>query len=183
MSTVNDAFDAPAAVETAGAARARAVGNFVWLALDKLLAVGLGLLVFGVLARQYGPIGSGHFAYGIALMQTGLSLSLVCGTSAMLPRLCRATTGMPGMIANLFAERLAGALLAMLGVGAAAIYLVDDRERLVIALLMLATVPFNEPLHAAVAYWQSRNDNRKPMISRAAGLAGRTGVVGIAVLL
>jgi hypothetical protein len=55
-----------------------ALRNMAWVLGDKALAMLLGLLIFGLIARALGPAGSGHFAYATALLQVGLGLSLVC---------------------------------------------------------------------------------------------------------
>jgi hypothetical protein len=60
-----------------------------WVLGDKALAMVVGLMIFGLIGRALGPIGSGHFAYATALLQVGLGLSLVVSGSALLPRFCR----------------------------------------------------------------------------------------------
>jgi hypothetical protein len=81
-------FDQPARV-SARPARARprvaALRNFTWLMLDKALAVAFGLAVFGLIARWLGPVASGHFAYGLALLQGALGLSMVCSAAVLVP--------------------------------------------------------------------------------------------------
>ena len=54
-----------------------ALRNLMWLSGDKIVSVTLGLLVFGLIARQYGPGGAGQFSYGAAVLQAALGLSLV----------------------------------------------------------------------------------------------------------
>jgi hypothetical protein len=68
-----------------------ALRNLLWLSADKVVAVVLGLLVFGMIARHFGPGGAGQFSYGVAVLQTTLGLSLCAahgGAAAfqMLPR-------------------------------------------------------------------------------------------------
>lgn len=91
-------------------ARTAALRNFAWLLTDKGMAVLFGLVVFGLIARHFGPEGTGHFAYALALLQTALGLSLVCSTVPLLPRLCRLRRGVGGVLANVFVARMAGAL-------------------------------------------------------------------------
>lgn len=164
-------------------ARMAALRNLAWLMTDKAMALAFGLLVFGLIARHFGPEGSGHFAYALALLQTALGLSLVCSAVPLLPRLCRIRRGVSGMLANVFVVRMAGSVTAAAGVALFALATIDDPKRLAIALIVLASVPLIEPFYTAVAYWQSRNDNRPPTITRGAGLLTRTALVLIAVNL
>jgi O-antigen/teichoic acid export membrane protein len=158
-----------------------ATRNFAWLAGDKGVATLLGLLVFGLIARRYGPVGSGHYAFALTLLQTALGLSLVCSSAAILPRLTRMRRGVGGALANVFVVRLFGSLAAMLAVAVYAFLAIGDGDRLLIALLVIAAVPFVEPFLVATLYWQSRNDNRIPVINRGIGLGARTLVVALAV--
>ncbi len=154
-----------------------AARNFSWLMTDKLVAVAPGLFVFGLIARHYGPVASGQLAFGLALLQTALGLSLVCSAAAILPRLSRKRHAVAGPLANIFVVRLAGSVVAALGTGVYAVATVEDPTRLAITLVLLASVPLLEPFYTAVAYWQSRNDNRWPTLIRGTGLVVRTAVV------
>jgi PST family polysaccharide transporter len=160
-----------------------ATRNFAWLAGDKTLATLFGVLVFGLIARRYGPVGSGHYAFAVTLLQTALGLSLVCGNAAVLPRVVRMRHGIPAAIANIFVVRLLGSLVATALVAAYAVVAIAEPERLVIALLMLAVAPLIEPFFVASMYWQSRNDNRIPVTNRSVGLFTRTAMVAAAIAL
>jgi O-antigen/teichoic acid export membrane protein len=162
--------------------KASAARNFAWLAGDKTVATLLGLLVFGMIARQFGPVGSGHYAFAMTLLQAALGFSLVCSTAALLPRLSRMSLGVAGALANVFVVRLLGSLVAAGLVAAYALFAIGDHDRLVIALMMIAVVPLIEPFFVATMYWQSRNDNRLPVLNRGVGLLVRTAVVAIAVV-
>lgn len=164
-------------------ARSAALRNLAWLLTDKALAVVFGLFVFGMIARTYGPVGSGHVAYALALLQAALGLSLVCSATPLLPRMCRIGSGIGGMVANVFLVRMGGALLSTLGVALYAVLTISDPQRLTITLIVLLSVPLIEPFYTAVAYWQSRNDNRPPTITRGAGLLTRAALVLVAVTL
>lgn len=155
-----------------------ALRNFAWLTGDKVLSVVLGLVVFGLIARHFGPEGAGRFSYSVALMQATLGLALVCSSAAVMPRLCRLRDGVAARaVANVFVVRLVGALLAA---GAVAVYValaVDDPVRRAVTLTMIAAVPLLEPFHAFSTYWISRNRNGRPVSARALGLLTRLAVV------
>jgi O-antigen/teichoic acid export membrane protein len=172
--------DAPPPRHALGAA----ARNLAWLGLDKAVAVVLGLLVFGLVARTLGPQGAGQFSYAVAVLQTALGLSLVCSSAAVLPRLCRLPDGAAcAATANVFVVRLAGSLLAA---GLAAAYVlvaISDPQRRAVTLMMLAAVPLIEPFHAFGAYWQSRNHNRPLFVARAGGLLARLALVLAALWL
>jgi polysaccharide transporter, PST family len=155
-----------------------ALRNFAWLTGDKLLSVVLGLVVFGLIARHFGPEGAGRFSYSVALLQATLGLALVCSSAAVMPRLCRLSDGVAARaVANVFVVRLVGAVLAA---GAVAVYValaVDDPVRRAVTLTMLAAVPLLEPFQAFSTYWISRNRNGRPVSARALGLLTRLAVV------
>jgi PST family polysaccharide transporter len=159
-----------------------ALRNLLWLSADKVVAVVLGLLVFGMIARHFGPGGAGQFSYGVAVLQTTLGLSLVCSSAAVLPRLCMLREGTAAAaVANVFAVRLAGSLTAAAVVAAYALVAIDDPMRRGVTLVMLACVPLLEPFQAFSAYWLSRNQNRLPVLARGSGLLARLVVVMVAL--
>ncbi|HUL66526.1 MAG TPA: oligosaccharide flippase family protein, partial [Burkholderiaceae bacterium] len=180
-----DGTEAPAAAVGVAPAQARAVAtrNFVWLMLDKALSILFGLTVFGLIARSFGSSASGHFAYALALLQTALGLSLVCSAAVLLPRVYRMRNGIAAALANVFIVRMIGSVLAAAGAAVFALIAIGDTERSRISLLVLLAVPLIEPFYTAVVYWQSRNDNRRPTLCRAAGLTTRAAVVILAILL
>jgi polysaccharide transporter, PST family len=169
---------------TAGDGRAAgaALRNMLWLGGDKVLAVALGLLVFGLIARAYGPEGAGRFSYGVAVLQAALGLSLVCSSAALMPRLCRLADGVAARaVGNVFVVRVLASMVAALLVALYLALAIDDPSRRAVALLMVATVPLLEPFHVFSAYWSSRNRNRAPVLARGMGLLARLAVVLLAL--
>lgn len=159
-----------------------ALRNLLWLSGDKIVAVVLGLLVFGLIARQFGPGGAGQFSYAVAVLQAALGLSLVCSSAAVLPRLCQLRDGTAAsLVANVFAVRMVGSLLAAAVVAVYTVLAVEDPLRRTITLILLSTVPLLEPFHAFSAYWLSRNQNRAPVLARGSGLLARVAVVMLAL--
>jgi polysaccharide transporter, PST family len=180
MST--DARRAPTLDPPAGGARGAALRNMLWLGSDKVLAVIVGLLVFGLIARAYGPVGAGQFSYGAAVLQAALGLSLVCSSAALMPRLCRLHDGVAARaVGNVFVVRLLASIAAALAVALYLVWAIDDPARRTVALWMVAAVPLLEPFHVFSAYWSSRNRNRAPVLARAAGLLTRLAVVVLAL--
>ncbi len=159
-----------------------ALRNLGWLSGDKVVSVALGLLVFGLIARHYGPGGAGQFSYGVAMLQTALGLSLVCSGAAVMPRLCRLHDGAAAMaVANVFVVRMFGSVLAAAVMAGYTALAVDDPLRRTIALILLSSVPLLEPFRAFANFWVSRNQNRTPVLSRGAGLVARLVVVVVAL--
>lgn len=170
----------------AGLVRERAGGtalrNFAWLTGDKVLSVVLGLIVFGLIARHFGPEGAGRFSYSVAVLQATLGLALVCSSAAVMPRLCRLGDGAAARaVANVFVVRLAGALLAAAAVAVYVALAVDDPVRRSVTLIMVATVPLLEPFQAFATYWSSRNRNGRPVTARVLGLTVRALAVLVAL--
>lgn len=160
---------------------ARALRNAIWLGGDKLISMVAGLLVFGMVARTYGSEGSGHLAFAMAVLQTALGLSLVCSSAALLPRMCRQVHAIPGMLANVFVVRMLASLSAAALAAIVVLIVVDDPTRRGVALIVLASVPLIEPFYLISTYWQSRNANRVPVISRSVGVLSRLAAVALAV--
>jgi polysaccharide transporter, PST family len=165
-----------------GRARGKALRNMLWLGGDKVLAVVVGLLVFGLIARAYGPTGAGQFSYGAAVLQSALGLSLVCSSAALMPRLCRLPDGVAARaVGNVFVVRVLASMAAALLVSLYLVSAIGDPSRRAVALLMVATVPLLEPFHVFSAYWSSRNRNRAPVLARGLGLLARLAVVVVAL--
>jgi O-antigen/teichoic acid export membrane protein len=181
--TVSPSLPAPPAASSLHAGHsATALRNLMWSSADKVVSVALGLLVFGMIARHFGPGGAGQFSYGVAVLQTTLGLSLVCSSAAVLPRLCLLRDGAAAFtVANVFVVRLAGSLTAAAVVAVYAIVAIDDPMRRVVTLVMLTAVPFIEPFQAFSAYWLSRNQNRSPVLARGSGLLARLVIVMLAL--
>jgi polysaccharide transporter, PST family len=180
---VSAQFAAPAN-STAGKTRTgSALRNALWLGGDKAVSVVAGLVVFGLIARAFGPEGSGHLAFAMAVLQTALGLSLVCSAAALLPRLCRQVHAVAGMLANVFVVRLLASTLAAAIAAIAVLIFVDEPVRRNVTLIVLITVPLIEPFYLASTYWQSRNANRVPVLSRSTGILARLALVALAVWL
>ena len=165
--------------------RADALFNMAWLLGDKAFALLVGLVIFGAVARSFGPTGSGHFAYASAMLQTGLGLSLVCAGVALLPRFCRLQQRRPaalaGAIANVFVLRLVASALAMLATMLFTLATVHEPERRNVTLIMLLAVPLIEPFYIFATYWLSRNHNKPTVLARCTGLLLRSALVLLGV--
>ena len=160
-----------------------AAANLFWILGDKALAMVLGLLIFGMIGRALGPVGSGHFAFGAALLQVALGLSLVCSASALLPRFCRINAALPGAIANVFAVRMVASLASLLAVSLYCLLVIENPERRTVSMVMLLAVPLIEPFAVIAMYWNSRNHNRPNVVARVSGLLVRTVAVAIGIAL
>jgi PST family polysaccharide transporter len=171
----------PDPVPATSSERRAAVLNMAWLLGDKALALLVGLVIVGVIARSHGPVGAGHFAYGASMLQTGLALSLVCAGVALLPRFCRLQGAMAGAVANVFALRVVASVLATGLAMGYCLLTVQDPDRLAVTLLMLVAVPLIEPFYVVSTYWLSRNHNRPTVIARSSGLLARAALVGAGV--
>jgi O-antigen/teichoic acid export membrane protein len=176
------ALPSPARGGERGVGAATAACNLMWLGGDKFVSMALGLLVFALIARHFGPQGAGQFSYGVALLQAALGLSLVCSSAAVLPRLCQLRDGVAAAaLANVFSIRLAGSVLATALVAAYAAFAIEDPVRRTVTLVMVATVPLLEPFNAFSAYWLSRNQNQLPVLARCCGLLARAATVALAL--
>lgn len=183
MQTLDDRMSAPPHFRSVAvrSSRSAALRNLAWMMVDKAVAVAVGLAVFGLIARSFGPVVSGHLAYALAVFQAALGLSLVCSASVLLPRMYRMRRGIRGALANVFIVRMGASVSAVAIAALFAVLAIDDPQRLQLALIMLVAVPLIEPFYTAIVYWQSRNDNRRPTITRAAGLIARATVVLVAI--
>jgi PST family polysaccharide transporter len=181
-----DAVTAPSTIadplDRGGDTARAALRNLLWLSGDKVVSVVLGLLVFGLIARHFGPSGAGQFSYGVAVLQAALGLSLVCSSAAVLPRLCQLRdAAAASLVANVFVVRLIGSVIAAGAVAIYAVLAIDDPLRRTVTLILVATVPLLEPFHAFSVYWVSRNQNRLPVLARGSGLLARLATVAAAL--
>jgi PST family polysaccharide transporter len=85
------------------------------------------------------------------------------------------------LVANVFAVRMVGSLVAAAVVATYTVFAIDDPQRRAVTLIMLGTVPLLEPFHAFSAYWISRNQNRAPVLARGSGLITRLLLVVVAL--
>lgn len=168
---------------TRASGRRSGLSNLAWLLGDKLAALLLGLVIQGLIARGYGPSGTGHFAYAMVLLQLGLGLSMVCAGVALLPRFCRARRVVPGALANLFVLRLFASLASVAAMWLFCLATISDPARLRVSMVLVATVPLIEPFYLFATYWQSRNHNRPTVMARSLGLLLRTGLVALGAWL
>jgi PST family polysaccharide transporter len=100
----------------------------------------------------------------------------------VLPRLCHLRDGTAArLVANVFAVRMLGSLVAAAVVAIYTVLAVEDPLRRTVTLILLSTVPLLEPFHAFSAYWLSRNQNRSPVLARGSGLLTRVVVVALAL--
>jgi O-antigen/teichoic acid export membrane protein len=166
-----------------GVAARMALRNMAWVLGDKALAMAVGLLVFGLIGRTLGPVGSGHFAYATALLQVGLGLSLVVSGAALLPRFCRLQGALPGAIANVFVVRMAASLVALLTMAVYCLIAISDPQRRTISLILLLAVPLIEPFHVIATYWLSRNHNRPNIVARSGALLVRAALIVVGLRL
>lgn len=147
--------------------------NLAWVLGDKAFAMAAGLLIFGIIGRTFGPEGTGHFSYAVAMLQVALGLSMVCGATALLPRLCNIHAAMAGALANIFTVRMAASLAALAVMATFTVLAVTDPMRRDVTLVVLLAVPLIEPFAIIGAYWNSRNHNRPNVVARSTGLLVR----------
>lgn len=152
--------------------------NVVWMLSERGVQIAGGIAVSGLLARSLGVAHFGLFQYSQSLVFLAASLTLLCGSEVVVPRLVgHDEAHQQHVLLHAFVLRMAAALLAY---GTLVIYaLVSDAspEAHQLVLVLGGALFFREPFGVAVAWMQARTDNRPSVTANVCGLLAKLAVV------
>lgn len=110
--------------------------NIHWLALEKILRLGLGLVVTAYMARTFGPTGFGQFHFALAYVMLFAVFGNL-GLVTLIPRELVRRRGSGGvLLGTTFTLQCAGGLLGWILVSASAIWMYPD-EAVTIGLISI----------------------------------------------
>ena len=152
-----------------------AISNVIWLLVEhggRLLAT---LIINGLLARQLGVDGFGVFQYAFAILAVSTSITYVCGTEVILPRLVKVDDEASLMV-NGFSVRLIFGVLAYIVLTGYA-YLFESRQTFLLLVVIGTILLINEPFGIIVSWMQSRMIAKIKVMAALIGLAAKLMVI------
>ena len=149
----------------------RLAGNVAWLLGEYLIKLLSGLLVGALVARSLGVEGYGVFQYSLGLVLVFSSISFVCGSEVVVPRVISLPkVEKEELIKNAFILRVLFSVLAVI------LLLLFDSfsgERATASLIVILglTILFNEPSAIVSAWLQGESNNRpKTVVANVASI-------------
>ncbi|MCE4061794.1 oligosaccharide flippase family protein [Pandoraea sputorum] len=153
--------------------------NILWMLTERGAQIAGGIAVSGLLARNLGAAQFGLFQYALSLVYLAASLTLLCGSEVVVPRL----VGKPEdeqrtVIAHAFVLRLAAAAVAYTIL---AIYIVGFAESDLVAVALWVGVAlwFREPSGIVIAWLQARTFNRPSVTANLCALFVKLALVAV----
>ncbi|VVE63689.1 lipopolysaccharide biosynthesis protein [Pandoraea anapnoica] len=153
--------------------------NILWMLTERGAQIAGGIAVSGLLARSLGAAQFGLFQYAQSLVFLAASLTLLCGSEVVVPRL----VGKPEdeqrtVIAHAFVLRLAAAAVAYTIL---TIYVVGfaESDLVVVALWLGVALWFREPSGIVVAWLQARTFNRPSVTANLCALFVKLALVAV----
>ncbi|VVD69250.1 lipopolysaccharide biosynthesis protein [Pandoraea capi] len=153
--------------------------NILWMLTERGAQIAGGIAVSGLLARSLGAAQFGLFQYAQSLVFLAASLTLLCGSEVVVPRLVGKPEGeQRTVIAHAFVLRLAAAAVAYTIL---TIYVVGFAESNLVAVTLWLGVAlwFREPSGIVIAWLQARTFNRPSVTANLCGLGVKLALVGV----
>ena len=151
----------------------RSAISALWLSGDRLLRMGVGLVVTAGMARQLGPAAYGLFGYALALCDLASPLARLGLDTVVVRDVTREPARAGEILGTAALLRLGGGLLAA-ALAIAAVLLLRPAEPVTLAVVALAALALPVQMADVVDFWfQSRVDARRVFLARnlAFGLA------------
>lgn len=155
------------------------IRNILWMLTERGAQIVGGIVVSGLLARSLGAAQFGLFQYAQSLVFLAASLTLLCGSEVVVPRLVgKPEAEQRTVIAHAFMLRLAAAAVAY---AALAIYVIAfaDSELMAAALWLGVALWFREPVGIVIAWLQARTYNRPSVTANLCALGAKLALVAV----
>jgi O-antigen/teichoic acid export membrane protein len=153
--------------------------NILWMLTERGAQIAGGIAVSGLLARSLGAAQFGLFQYAQSLVFLAASLTLLCGSEVVVPRLVgKPEAEQRTVIAHAFVLRLAAAAVAYTLL---TIYVLGFAESNLVAVTLWLGVAlwFREPSGIVIAWLQARTFNRPSVTANLCGLAAKLALVAV----
>ncbi|EMQ4857677.1 oligosaccharide flippase family protein [Morganella morganii] len=130
--------------------------NILWLMTEKGSQILIGIFISGLLARNLGVVDFGYFQYTISMILLFSSLTFICGSEVVVPKLVTSSKSeRNSIITNCFLLRIiastVGCLLFILY-----LYHTDIGKEYTLSIFLLALIIlFREPFNTTVSILQS----------------------------
>ncbi|CAH2788156.1 MAG: Membrane protein involved in the export of O-antigen and teichoic acid [uncultured Paraburkholderia sp.] len=143
----------------------RALTNIVWLGLERLMQIGVAILISGMLARYFGPDTFGKWQYANTLLLVLSPITWVCGAEILVPTIVSRPPGQLGTVLGSastlrFSVSVAALLITWAGI---ALHLLDPLVGAMLAGLAV-TMLFREPFVGVINAWLQSMTYSKPQL-------------------
>lgn len=155
------------------------IRNILWMLTERGAQIAGGIAVSGLLARSLGAAQFGLFQYAQSLVFLAASLTLLCGSEVVVPRLVgKPEAEQRTIIAHAFVLRLAAAAVAYTLL---AVYVIVFAESSLVAVTLWLGVAlwFREPSGIVIAWLQARTFNRPSVSANLCALGVKLALVAI----
>ncbi|ANC44138.1 oligosaccharide flippase family protein [Pandoraea pnomenusa] len=155
------------------------IRNILWMLTERGAQIAGGIAVSGLLARSLGAAQFGLFQYAQSLVFLSASLTLLCGSEVVVPRLVgKPEAEQRTIIAHAFVLRLAAAAVAYTLL---AVYVIGFAESSLVAVTLWLGVAlwFREPSGIVIAWLQARTFNRPSVSANLCALGVKLALVAI----
>ncbi len=159
--------------------RKQIVRNVFWLVAERGLQVVFGVLSVAMIARSVGPEGFAEFQYAQSLVLIASSFALICGNEVVVPRLVADQTpaAQHRLLAHVYGLREIAAVVGYVLLVAVVALTEEDRDIVLIVIIVGIPMMLREPFGAVRTWMQSRTDSGPGVVNGMIGLGFRVAAV------
>lgn len=159
------------------------VRNILWALIERGLQIVLTLIITGLIAREFGPELYGKWQYALSLLFIATTLTYLCGSEVVVPRLVAQPENAGKILGTAFAIRvLISAIAYFIGYTFTSLFL-SDPEVVALSQIILLLLFLVEPPAVIVAWFQSRTNIAPAVKIRLAALSAKfTAIAAITYL-
>lgn len=150
--------------------RRKIQANIVWLVGERVVRLTTGFVIFGLLARHFGPESFGLLNYATGMVALFLPLASLGLETVVVREVVRAPAEAGTILGTALALRLAGAILGMVIMVAASPWLAAGVPQLPFLLAVGATALAWQAFDVIDSWFQSRLESRNTVMAKFAAL-------------
>jgi len=149
------------------------VRNILWALVERGLQIVMTLIITGLIAREFGPELYGKWQYALSLLFIATTLTYLCGSEVVVPRLVANPERAGKVLGTAFAIRiLISSIAYLIGYTFTSLFL-SDPEVSALAQIILLLLFLVEPPAVIVAWLQSKTNIAPAVKIRLAALSGK----------
>jgi polysaccharide transporter, PST family len=145
------------------------VNNISWLFFDRILRMGISLLVGVWVARHLGPADFGTWNYGIAIVSIFSVLNTLGLENIVIKKVVSQPEQTNTILGSAFSLRLAGSVIGMAGATLAALLLDGKSSQLVFIVLIGSWAFMFQSFDIIATYYQSHLHAKKTVVAKTIG--------------
>lgn len=157
----------------------RITSNIIWLLFERLIQIGFGVIMAGLLARSLGGQYYGYYQYAGAIIALFLSISFLCGAEIIVPLLSREKDHLRKdiILYNAFLIRVVASAFSYLALMSFVLLSGFDMDLNYLIIIWGISILFNEPVSVIKAWMESRTNLKPNVIIRAIAITVKLGFV------